>query len=119
MESLMPAIYPIIKDKYALVFVQMGIIRLTFQIAGSLLQPLVGHYTDQHPMPYSTAGGIIFTLLGLNFGMGGIAAAILGGIADRIGIERVYQLCSFLPLVGLLTLFLPRITDHRTTPPAK
>jgi MFS transporter, FSR family, fosmidomycin resistance protein len=56
---------------------------------------------------------------GLSFGMGGIAAAILGGMADRVGIERVYQLCSFLPLVGLLTVFLPRITDHRTTPPAK
>jgi FSR family fosmidomycin resistance protein-like MFS transporter len=378
MQSLIPAIYPIIKDKYALDFAQIGIITLTFQIAGSLLQPLVGHYTDQHPMPYSTAVGMIFTLLGLlslafsatyimilvsvacigigssiyhpeatrmaryasgnrqglaqgifqvggqvggalspllaaliivprgqttlswfaalavlamvlmigiarqhttirtqflaatssrsgasgshrsrsraavwlglgtlsvlmfsklayvesfrsfytfylidrfgvsigtsqlmlfifflssaagvllggivgdkigryriiwisilgplpltlllphvdlvwtgvltvlinlimasafasimiyamelvshriglvgglfyglNFGMGGIAAAILGGIADRIGIERVYQLCSFLPLVGLLTLFLPRLTDHRTTPPAK
>src|SRR5580693_4542340 len=61
-------------------------------------------------------GGLFY---GLNFGMGGIAAAILGGIADRIGIERVYQLCSFLPLFGLLTLFLPRITDHRPTPPAK
>jgi FSR family fosmidomycin resistance protein-like MFS transporter len=40
-------------------------------------------------------------------------------VSHRIGIERVYQLCSFLPLVGLLTLFLPRITDNRTTPPAK
>jgi len=61
-------------------------------------------------------GGLFY---GLNFGMGGIAAAILGGMADRIGLERVYQLCSFLPLVGLLTVFLPRITDHRATPPAK
>jgi MFS transporter, FSR family, fosmidomycin resistance protein len=61
-------------------------------------------------------GGLFY---GLSFGMGGIAAAILGGMADRIGIERVYQLCSFLPLVGLLTVFLPRITDHRTTSPAK
>src|SRR5260370_26750160 len=65
MESLMPAIYPIIKDKYALDFVQIGLITLTFQIAGSLLQPLVGHYTDQHPMPYATAIGMIFTLVGL------------------------------------------------------
>ncbi len=48
-------------------------------------------------------GGLFY---GLNFGMAGIAAAILGGMADRIGIERVYQLCSFLPLVGLLT-FVP------------
>jgi FSR family fosmidomycin resistance protein-like MFS transporter len=46
--------------------------------------------------------------------MGGIAAAILGEMADRVGIEKVYELCSFLPLVGLLTLFLPRITDTRT-----
>jgi MFS transporter, FSR family, fosmidomycin resistance protein len=61
-------------------------------------------------------GGLFY---GLNFGMGGIAAAILGGMADSIGIERVYQLCSFLPLVGLLTLFLPRITDNRATRPAK
>jgi MFS transporter, FSR family, fosmidomycin resistance protein len=64
-QSLIPAIYPIIKDKYALDFVQIGLITLTFQIAGSLLQPLVGHYTDQHPMPYATAIGMIFTLVGL------------------------------------------------------
>ena len=55
-------------------------------------------------------GGLFY---GLSFGMGGIAAAILGEMADRIGIEKVYELCSFLPLVGLLTLFLPRITDSR------
>jgi FSR family fosmidomycin resistance protein-like MFS transporter len=64
-QSLIPAIYPIIKDKYALDFVQIGVITLTFQIAGSLLQPLVGHYTDQHPVPYATAIGMIFTLAGL------------------------------------------------------
>ena len=45
--------------------------------------------------------------------MGGIAAAALGGGADGIGIERVHQLCSFLPLVGLLTVLLPRITEDR------
>jgi MFS transporter, FSR family, fosmidomycin resistance protein len=65
MQSLIPAIYPVIKDKYALDFVQIGIITFTFQIAGSLLQPLVGHYTDQHPMPYSTAIAMVFTLVGL------------------------------------------------------
>jgi MFS transporter, FSR family, fosmidomycin resistance protein len=64
-QSLIPAIYPVIKDKYALDFVQIGIITFTFQIAGSLLQPLVGHYTDQHPMPYATAIAMIFTLIGL------------------------------------------------------
>jgi MFS transporter, FSR family, fosmidomycin resistance protein len=65
LQALIPAIYPIIKDKYALDFVQIGLITLTFQIAGSLLQPLVGHYTDQHPMPYSTAIGMIFSFVGM------------------------------------------------------
>ena len=57
-QALIPAIYPIIKEKYTLDFVQIGIITLTFQLAGSLLQPLVGYHTDQHPMPYSTAIGM-------------------------------------------------------------
>ena len=56
-QSLIPAIYPIIKDTYSLDFVQIGMISLTFQIAGSLLQPAVGLYTDKHPMPYSTVSG--------------------------------------------------------------
>lgn len=64
-QSLIPAIYPIIKESYALDFVQIGIITLTFQIAGSLLQPVVGYVTDRHPMPYSTIVGMTFTLVGL------------------------------------------------------
>lgn len=64
-QSLIPAIYPIIKDTYALDFAQIGLITLTFQIAGSLLQPAVGFYTDRHPMPYSTVIGMMFTLAGL------------------------------------------------------
>ena len=54
------------------------------------------------PHRIGLVGGIFY---GLNFGMGGIAAAILGGMADRIGIVKVYQLCAFLPLAGLLTVF--------------
>ena len=64
-QSLIPAVYPIIKDAYALDFVQVGIITLTFQIAGSLLQPVVGYVTDRRPMPYSTIVGMTFTLVGL------------------------------------------------------
>jgi MFS transporter, FSR family, fosmidomycin resistance protein len=64
-QALIPAVYPILKDQYTLDFVQIGLITLTFQIAGSLLQPLIGHYTDQHPMPYSTVIGMIFTFAGL------------------------------------------------------
>jgi FSR family fosmidomycin resistance protein-like MFS transporter len=55
-------------------------------------------------------GGLFY---GLNFGLGGIAAALLGGLADGIGIESVYRLCSFLPLMGLLAWFLPRIEEER------
>ena len=50
--------------------------------------------------------GIFF---GFAFGMGGIAAAVLGVVADAKGIEFVYKICSFLPLMGLLTVFLPRM----------
>ena len=64
-QSLIPAIYPIIKDAYGLDFVQIGLITLTFQISASLLQPVVGMYTDRHPMPYSMVVGMGFTLLGL------------------------------------------------------
>src|SRR5690606_17823170 len=64
-QSLIPAIYPIIKETYSLDFVQIGMITLTFQIAGSLLQPVVGHVTDKYPMPYSTVVGMTFTLTGL------------------------------------------------------
>ena len=65
MQSLIPASYPIIKDSYGLDFVQIGIITLTFQIAGALLQPIIGMATDRYPAPYSPVAGMMFTLLGL------------------------------------------------------
>lgn len=64
-QSLIPAIYPIIKTAYALDFGQIGLITLTFQITASLLQPVVGHYTDKNPMPYSMVVGMGCTLTGL------------------------------------------------------
>jgi FSR family fosmidomycin resistance protein-like MFS transporter len=65
MQSLVPAIYPIIKDAYHLDFGQIGLITLTFQISASLLQPIVGMYTDRNPKPYSLVAGMGFTLVGL------------------------------------------------------
>ncbi|ONG49404.1 MFS transporter [Pseudoroseomonas deserti] len=65
LQSLIPAVYPIIKTAYGLDFVQIGVITFTFQIAASLFQPLVGHVTDRHPMPYSAAVGMGFSLAGL------------------------------------------------------
>ncbi len=65
MQSMVPAIYPILKDSYHLDFAQIGMITLAFQVTASLLQPLVGLYTDRRPMPYSLAVGMGFTLVGL------------------------------------------------------
>lgn len=65
MQSLIPAIYPILREAYALDFVQIGMITLTFQIAGSLLQPVMGMVTDRYPAPYSPVVGMMFTLSGL------------------------------------------------------
>jgi len=64
-QSLIPAIYPIIKTSYRLSFSQIGLITLTFQLAASLLQPFVGLYTDKKPQRYSLAIGMGFTLIGL------------------------------------------------------
>ncbi|MBW7921117.1 MAG: MFS transporter [Rubellimicrobium sp.] len=64
-QSLIPALYPIFKDDFALDFVQIGLITFTFQITGSLFQPVIGQITDRHPMPYSMVAGMGFTMLGL------------------------------------------------------
>jgi FSR family fosmidomycin resistance protein-like MFS transporter len=64
-QSLIPAIYPIIKNNYHLSFSQIGLITLTFQMSASLLQPFVGLYTDKKPQPYSLAIGMGCTLVGL------------------------------------------------------
>ncbi|WP_408949912.1 MFS transporter [Lysobacter sp. Hz 25] len=84
-QSLLPAIYPLLKDAFKLDFGQIGLITLTFQVTASLLQPLVGIYTDKRPMPYSLAIGMGFTLAGLlllsrasSFPMLLLAAALVG-----------------------------------------
>lgn len=64
-QSLIPAIYPLVKDNYSLSFSQIGLITLTFQMTASLFQPFVGLYTDKKPQPYSLAVGMGFTLTGL------------------------------------------------------
>src|SRR5581483_8202209 len=65
MQSLLPALYPIIKDAYHLDFGQIGLITLAFQLTASLGQPLVGMYTDRRPQPYSLVAGMGSTLVGL------------------------------------------------------
>jgi FSR family fosmidomycin resistance protein-like MFS transporter len=65
MQSLLPAIYPLLKTSFHLSFTQVGLITLTNQLTASLLQPLVGLYTDRYPKPYSLAVGMGFTLAGI------------------------------------------------------
>lgn len=85
MQSLLPAIYPILKSNYGLDFGQIGVLTFTFQFTASVLQPLVGFYTDRKPMPYSLATGMGFTLAGLvllayahNYPVLLLAAALIG-----------------------------------------
>jgi len=64
-QSLILAIYPLLKGTFHLSFAQVGLITLTFQLTASLLQPLVGMVTDRRPLPYSLPVGMTFTLCGL------------------------------------------------------
>ncbi|MDR3685155.1 MAG: MFS transporter, partial [Geothrix sp.] len=84
-QSLILAIYPVLKGGFHLTFGQIGLITLVYQITASLLQPMVGFYTDRRPQPYSLPFGMGFTLAGLlllsvavNFGMLLVAAALVG-----------------------------------------
>ena len=84
-QSLILAIYPLLQNEFSLSFTQIGLITLTYQITASLLQPLIGSYTDKHPQPYSLPIGMGFTLSGLlllavaqSFPVVLLAAALVG-----------------------------------------
>jgi FSR family fosmidomycin resistance protein-like MFS transporter len=85
MQSLLPALYPMLKSSYALSFGQIGFLTFTFQLTASLLQPIIGSYTDRSPRPYSLAAGMGFTLAGLvllafagSYALLLLAAALIG-----------------------------------------
>lgn len=65
LQIIIPSIYPLLKENYTLSFTQIGFITFVYQLTASLLQPVVGHYTDKHPKPYSLAVGMCFTMGGL------------------------------------------------------
>ena len=84
-QSLILSIYPLLKGNFHLSFAQIGLITLTYQMTASILQPVVGMYTDKHPKPYSLALGMGFTLVGLlllsvasHYGIVLFAAALVG-----------------------------------------
>jgi FSR family fosmidomycin resistance protein-like MFS transporter len=84
-QSLVPSMYPILKDNFHLDFTRIGMLTLTYQITASLLQPVIGYYTDKKPMPYSLPIGMAFTLFGLlllaiapSFALLVVAASLIG-----------------------------------------
>jgi FSR family fosmidomycin resistance protein-like MFS transporter len=98
LQSLIPSIYPMVKDSFKLSFSQIGLITFTFQISASVLQPVVGFVTDKRPQPYALAIGMCFTMLGLvslsmassfhmvllSVGLIGIGSAVFHPEASRI-----------------------------------
>ena len=85
MQSLIIAIYPLLKGEFHLSFVQVGVITLTYQVCASVLQPVIGIYTDKHPQPYSLSMGMGFTFIGIatlafapNYASVLAAAALIG-----------------------------------------
>jgi FSR family fosmidomycin resistance protein-like MFS transporter len=82
MQSLIVSIYPLLKGEFHLSFVQIGVITLTYQMCASILQPLIGLYTDKHPKPYSLSVGMGFTLIGIvTLALAPNYASVLGAAA--------------------------------------
>ncbi len=84
-QSVIPSVYPILRDEYNLSFLQIGIITFVVQMTSSIMQPVVGAYTDRHPHPYSLTAGMVFTLAGIlllsvasTFGLILLAVATVG-----------------------------------------
>lgn len=85
MQSVIPSIYPLIKEKYGFTFGQIGVITLIFQMTSSILQPIVGRVADRHPQPYSLSVGMLFTLVGMlllsmadSFGLIMLSVSVIG-----------------------------------------
>ncbi|WP_302282255.1 MFS transporter [Alistipes finegoldii] len=83
MQSVIPAVYPLLKEKFGFTFAQIGVITLVFQLTSSLLQPFAGRIADRHPRPYSLAIGMGFTLVGL---LALAAAPSFGWILAAVGL---------------------------------
>ena len=77
-------------------------------IMASAFASILIYAMDLLPDRIGLIGGLFY---GLNFGLSGVAAALLGILADSYGVEAVYRICAFLPLAGLMAWFLPRIDE--------
>jgi len=85
-QSVLPAIYPLLKSSFALTFAQVGLMGMTQQVTASLLQPVVGIYTDRRPTPYALMTGMSLTLVGLLWLSGAGSFAMLLGASALMGI---------------------------------
>jgi FSR family fosmidomycin resistance protein-like MFS transporter len=85
-------------------------------ILASAFSAILVYAQELVPGKVGTISGLFF---GFAFGMGGIGAALLGQLADATSIETVYQVCAYLPLIGLLTAFLPTLSERDSGPPAR
>lgn len=102
-QSIIPSIYPMVKDKFGFTFAQIGLITLVFQLTSSILQPVTGLYADRHPRPYALSVGMCFTLIGLlllafanNFALILLAVSVvgLGSSVFHPTASRVAQMAS-------------------------
>jgi len=136
MQSVIPAVYPLLKEKFGFTFAQIGLITLVFQLTSSLLQPVAGRLADLHPRPYSLAAGMCFTLCGLlalaaapgfalilvSVGLIGCGSSVFHAETSARGIEIGVLVCNagvllFGPLAAAPPERIGRIvTLHCTTP---
>ena len=86
LQALLPSIYPILKDSFGLTYTQIGLITLSFQLTASVLQPLVGWFTDGRPQPFSLVAGMVITLLGLAALSQAASYPVIVGSAILIGL---------------------------------
>ena len=100
--SLWPAAIALIAS--AVLTVPIGL------VLASAFSAIIVYAQELVPSRVGMIAGLFF---GFAFGMAGLGAAVLGWLADQLGIQAVYQICSFLPLVGLLTGFLPNLETHK------
>lgn len=94
-QSLILAIYPLLQSEFSLTFMQIGMITLTFQLASSLLQPVVGYWTDKYPMPWSLPIGMCFTLSGL----------VLLALAGSFGAVLLAAALKICLVMGMIEIF--------------
>ena len=139
-QGMIPSIYPTLQAKYALTMTQIGIITLCYQLSASILQPLVGNYTDKHPQPYSQVLGMAFTTLGaiflsmassyttilLSVVLIGVGSSVFHPESSRVAFlasggkrsfaQAIFQLggnlgTAFAPLLVILLVFSKKVID--------